>query len=265
MEASDKLGTNFQYLGEFKMKTILKSLAGFMAFVFIFSLLSVKSFASTKEVDLYSEYYNSGNIFAQIGYYGQCTWYAYGRACEVNGCFYPFKWDAAKWYYYAKDSGEFEVGDEARANSIAVWSYYGSGHVAYVESVSGDEVTITEANNDHSISYKSYSLSTGIKQYDGYKTYSSQGMKTRYSKGVLLGYIYLSSESELELSDSSEVLTDITGANAGIEAASEALEQQKNANSNSLVLYNNNGYYSNYKLEEELIDYDKAVIMRNEN
>lgn len=246
------------------MRKILKSLASLMTFVLIFGLVITKSFAATKEVDLYSDYYNSGNIFAQIGYYGQCTWYAYGRACEVNGCYYPFKWDAAKWYYYALESGEFEVGSEARANSIAVWSYYGSGHVAYVESVNGDDVTITEANNDHAINYKSYSLSTGINQYDGYKTYTKSGMQTRYSKGVLLGYIYLSSEElveEVSEESNTEVNTE-SDLEANIETSTEETKVSEELTNNAKITYNNNGYYSSYNLEEELLEDQKALIMQ---
>ncbi|WP_031556911.1 CHAP domain-containing protein [Lachnospira multipara] len=241
------------------MRKIIKRIASIVAYVSLMSLTSLTTFAYGESPDFNKDSYNSSNIFASIGYYGQCTWYAYGRASEVNNKSYPFKWDAAKWYYFAQSSDEFEVGSEPRANSIAVWSYYNSGHVAYVEDYDGVNVTISEANNNHAIDYKSYSLSTGINQYDGIKTYTKEGMVTRYSKGTLLGYIYLGNIEETS-SDVDLITNDDL---PSLEDNNEQLKEdnKKKAKNESVIIYSKDGYYSQYSLSDDLIIQSKAVIL----
>ncbi len=81
-------------------------------------------------------YYGAGN-----GYdFGYCTWYVASRRSV------PSNWgNAANWYYNAQFSG-FKVGDTPRAGAIA-WTGAGyAGHVAYVESVHGGMVTVSEMN-----------------------------------------------------------------------------------------------------------------------
>jgi len=83
-----------------------------------------------------TSYSGSGNGYS----YGYCTYYvALKRSIPGN-------WgDARNWYYNAQISG-FSVGSVPVAGAIA-WTgvgYY--GHVAYVESVSGGMVTISEMN-----------------------------------------------------------------------------------------------------------------------
>jgi N-acetylmuramoyl-L-alanine amidase len=81
-------------------------------------------------------YAGSGNGYS----YGYCTYYAAMRRSI------PSSWgNARSWYYNAQSSG-FSVGSTPVRGAIA-WSgagYY--GHVAYVESVSGGMVTISEMN-----------------------------------------------------------------------------------------------------------------------
>jgi surface antigen len=78
----------------------------------------------------------SGNGYA----FGYCTYYVATRRNV------PSDWgNANQWYYNAQASG-FSVGSTPIPGAIA-WTgagYY--GHVAYVESVSGSEVTISEMN-----------------------------------------------------------------------------------------------------------------------
>lgn len=77
-----------------------------------------------------------GNSYA----YGYCTYYVASRRSV------PAYWgDARNWYYNAQASG-FSVGSVPVPGAIA-WTgagYY--GHVSYVESVSGNMVTISEMN-----------------------------------------------------------------------------------------------------------------------
>src|SRR6185503_18492931 len=84
-------------------------------------------------------------------FWGQCTWYARGRARENDniGLPAPDK-NSKKWH----NAGDWEVNSQIpRAHSIAVWEG-GFGHVAYVEKVipipeenpQKYELYITEAN-----------------------------------------------------------------------------------------------------------------------
>lgn len=72
--------------------------------------------------------------------FGYCTYYVASRR------YVPQSWgNAANWYYAAKASG-YSVGSTPAVGAIA-WTpagYY--GHVAYVESVSGGTVTVSEMN-----------------------------------------------------------------------------------------------------------------------
>ncbi len=78
---------------------------------------------------------------------GQCTWHAHGRAKEVKGKTITFSQssglNAARWWDYVTNCTGTQT---ATSNSIAVWDDGDTGHVAYVEKVSGDNVYITEAN-----------------------------------------------------------------------------------------------------------------------
>jgi len=91
--------------------------------------------ASTVRPQL-THYAFSGNGYA----YGYCTYYVASRRAV------PSNWgNANQWYYNAQASG-FSVGSTPVAGAIA-WTgagYY--GHVAYVESVSGGMVTVSEMN-----------------------------------------------------------------------------------------------------------------------
>lgn len=79
---------------------------------------------------------------------GECTWYCLGRAHEKFGIKNLPTGNANTWYQTAKNWG-YEVTEPSErpvANSIAVWTKGKYGHVAFVESVSGNNVTISEAN-----------------------------------------------------------------------------------------------------------------------
>lgn len=72
--------------------------------------------------------------------YGYCTWYV-SQKRNV-----PWGGNAGTWLYHAKAAG-YATGRAPRAGSIMVTTenrYY--GHVAYVEKVSGDTITVSEMN-----------------------------------------------------------------------------------------------------------------------
>jgi surface antigen len=100
----------------------------------------------------------SGNGYA----FGYCTFYVASRRSV------PSNWgNANQWYYNAQASG-FSVGSTPVAGAIA-WTgagYY--GHVAYVESVSGNNVTISEMNfngNWDKVTYRTVSASSFLYIY----------------------------------------------------------------------------------------------------
>ncbi len=75
-----------------------------------------------------------------------CTWYAWQRTYEKLGVALPNWGNAKNWYSNAKSAG-YSVSSTAKADYIVVYgasSVNSYGHVAYVESVSGSKMTISE-------------------------------------------------------------------------------------------------------------------------
>ncbi|MBQ9001376.1 MAG: CHAP domain-containing protein [Eggerthellaceae bacterium] len=81
---------------------------------------------------------------ATNGYGGECTWYAWGRAYEKLGVSLPCRGNENSWTSEA--AGSFETGTTARANSIMVEHYAGTGHVFFVEDVANGYAYVSEGN-----------------------------------------------------------------------------------------------------------------------
>ncbi len=117
----------------------------------------------------------------------ECTRYAYGRSCEVMDQNLTFTQNSGrhggKWYDLI--SKTYQRGEIPRSNSLAVWRADDNdyGHVAYVEKVENDTITISEANWASPLDGK----------YKGQKEFTGESIKTRGSKSNyhLVGYIYL--------------------------------------------------------------------------
>ncbi|GAC1371935.1 MAG: hypothetical protein NVSMB39_6070 [Candidatus Saccharimonadales bacterium] len=108
--------------------------------------------ATTSAAPQLTHFAFSGNGYS----YGYCTYYVASRRAV------PSNWgNANAWYYNAQASG-FSVGSTPVPGAIA-WTgagYY--GHVAYVESVSGGMVTVSEMNFNggwNRVSYRTTSAS----------------------------------------------------------------------------------------------------------
>lgn len=141
----------------------------------------------------YGGAYSSANPFASANLYGQCTWYAWGRAYERTGKALPCRGNAGTWYNAAANAG-YSVGQTPMENSVVVWAYGNYGHVGYVEAVNGDIVTVSEANNSalgNSTLQQQSTLAAGINYYSGMHNWTIAQMGGRYSGERLLGYIYL--------------------------------------------------------------------------
>jgi surface antigen len=93
-------------------------------------------FHTSSVIPKLTSYAGSANGYS----FGYCTWYVANRRAV------PSNWgNANQWYYNAQASG-FSVGASPVVGAIA-WTgagYY--GHVAYVEAVSGNTITVSEMN-----------------------------------------------------------------------------------------------------------------------
>jgi len=110
-------------------------------------------------VDLESEgYVTDINPFYRKHYWGECTWYCWGRAYEKCGV--KLSWstndvfgNAKDWYKNAKawaetHDVEYSVGTEPRTNSIAVSTSGYYGHVVFIEKIEDGQVYYSECNGD---------------------------------------------------------------------------------------------------------------------
>lgn len=94
-----------------------------------------------------SYYYSSKNILYAAGYgMPNCTAYAYGRAYEILGkkpnlCVN----DANNWYNYNKTYKYYPYGQTPKVGAIACWQNAYGGHVAVVEKIEGDTVTLSHS------------------------------------------------------------------------------------------------------------------------
>ena len=146
-----------------------------LVFCMVVFLLYCMIFISNAEgnfgVDLSSQFYTGSNPFYPK-YYGECTWYAWGRAYEKTDTYISWKnvltdgkyGDAWTWYENAKNA-RYPCGTEPRANSIAVDTSHSStypGHVMFVEAIDGDKMWVTEGNFSNTLYTEGYyNLSTG--------------------------------------------------------------------------------------------------------
>lgn len=167
-------------------------------------------FADNTTPNLNSAGYTSKvNPFVKSGFGGQCTSFAWGRTYEKLGIKLPakkykgkgtdgltkgdsydsFRNNAYTWWYINKALSIYPYGSAPKANSIAVWSGEGTGHVAFVESVSGSYVYFNEANFSN---YKNTDYGGG---WDKKLHKSSKNDMKKRDNFKLLGYIYLDSSS----------------------------------------------------------------------
>ena len=135
------------------MRKIISFLLILLVFPIWKSTVSAASFTPrTTAPSTSSKYYFSDNIFyltdKDLGM-PNCTAYAWGRAYELLGkkpnlC----TGNAGQWYSYNKSHGYYSYGSTPKLGAIACWDDYNSntGHVAVVEKISGNNVTISESH-----------------------------------------------------------------------------------------------------------------------
>ena len=130
------------------------------------------------------------NVFEKYGYgLPNCTAYVYGREYELlkkrpNLCPY----NAGEWWSYNKAKKYYSYGSTPKLGAIACWDKFdnNSGHVAVVEKITKDTVTISQS------AYGGVEFFTEtVDRYD-----DNLGFSSKYR---FLGYIYLL-EDDLEVS-----------------------------------------------------------------
>ena len=141
----------------------------------------------TTAPDSSNAYYYSANPFYQSGYgMPNCTCYAYGRAYELLGSRPSLSTgNAGKWWWYNKNNGIYSYGSTPKLGAIACWDKYdqNQGHVAVVEAIDGNSVTISESH------YKSTFFDT--------RTISANSSNYLTSMRFL-GYIYIGDFSAVD-------------------------------------------------------------------
>lgn len=95
--------------------------------------------------------YGQGYYGAPYNYFpydsGNCTWYVYGRAYEILGYAPGFNGNAVNFVNYCDNFNGYSTSRySAKPGAVIVWKGNTYGHVAIVEAVNGDTITISESS-----------------------------------------------------------------------------------------------------------------------
>ncbi len=133
----------------------MKRLVGIcVAFIIMFGIgsnVQAANFTPRTSAPSSNDYhYFSDNIFYKSGIgMPNCTAYAWGRAYELLGSKPRLSTgNAGKWWNYNINNGYYSYGSEPKLGAIACWDHYdnNTGHVAVVEAINGNDITISESN-----------------------------------------------------------------------------------------------------------------------
>lgn len=139
--------------------------------------------------------------------YGNCTWYAWGRAYELLQSRPNLKCGNAKdWYEYNKNGHYYDYNDTIpKVGAVACWAGNGYGHVAFVERVNNNgTIDITDSSYRYYDRYGNFKLGWLWNR----STVATNNMSA-YIGTTFQGYIYL------PVGDSSEEGREMTEADAG--------------------------------------------------
>ncbi|MBI4857269.1 MAG: GBS Bsp-like repeat-containing protein [Acetobacterium woodii] len=125
-----------------------------------------------------NDYYFAKNIFYLAGYgMPNCTAYAWGRAYEILGSKPNLSnGNANEFWDYNLNSGAYSHGSTPKVGAILCWNGSSCGHVAVVEKIDGNKVTVSESSWSGSYFYT---------------TTFTAGSEDAVSVGGFQGYIYL--------------------------------------------------------------------------
>ena len=146
--------------------------------IVMFLMLNITVFAFSPRTTAPSGnyWYNSSYNPYYSSYTGECTWYTWGRAYEITGTrpTYSPTWGGG--IYSACQSAGYSCGSTPKVGSIMCTS----GHVAIVEAINGDTMTISEYNWRYTHGFSTETLSVSA---------STAG---KYRGGQqIYGYVYL--------------------------------------------------------------------------
>ena len=141
------------------MRIIRKSIQRLLLCILIGIFLCVRTFAENEDfiprltAPASDDSIYSANFFAlYVTSMPNCTTYAYGRAWEILG-HEPDLCHGSSVHWFPNDgvssnpNDSYERGDEPRLGAIACWDLGSYGHVAVVESIDGNTVTVSESDS----------------------------------------------------------------------------------------------------------------------
>ena len=129
-------------------------------------------------IDIYSHPYTTyaNKAYGQYAYTDLgCAWFASARACQLTGIDTPI-WSGQSWYDSAYAYYGYTRGATPQAKALVCYT----NHVAVVESVNGNSITISEGGN----------TSSGANDYCIIQTLSREQVESARG-GAFLGYVYL--------------------------------------------------------------------------
>lgn len=123
-------------------------------------------------------YFFANNPYAQGGYgMPNCTAYAFGRAYEILGTAPNLHMgNANSWWADNQNSGYYPSGSTPKLGAVICWGGSSDGHVAIVEAINGDTVTLSESTYS-GVYFQNYTYTIGAEDAT--------------SVGGFQGYIYI--------------------------------------------------------------------------
>lgn len=123
-------------------------------------------------------YYFANNPYSQGGYgLPNCTAYAFGRAYEILGTTPNLAMgNANSWWAYNQSTGYYPSGSTPKLGAVICWGGSSDGHVAIVEAINGNTVTLSESTYS-GVYFQNYSYTIGAEDAT--------------SVGGFQGYIYI--------------------------------------------------------------------------
>ena len=120
----------------------------------------------------------ANNPYSQGGYgLPNCTAYAFGRAYEILGTVPNLAMgNANSWWAYNQSTGYYPSGSTPKLGAVICWGGSSDGHVAIVEAINGDTVTLSESTYS-GIYFQNYTYTIGTEDAT--------------SVGGFQGYIYI--------------------------------------------------------------------------
>lgn len=156
------------------------------------SLFSARATAPAAD----NAYFFANNPYAQGGYgMPNCTAYAFGRAYEILGTIPNLRMgNANSWWAYNQSTGYYPSGSTPKLGAVICWGGSSDGHVAIVEAINGNTVTLSESTYS-GVYYQNYSYTIGAEDAT--------------SVGGFQGYIYLGDYIDASSDTSPPVLSDV--------------------------------------------------------